>query len=85
MRYQIIILPLAKRQLKKLPRSVQPVIIGVIEALVKNPRPRGAKKLTGLENLYRIRAGDYRIIYQIQDEKLVVAVVKVGNRRDIYR
>jgi mRNA interferase RelE/StbE len=83
--YQILVLPAAKRQLKKLPKQAQAVIVGVIEALAKNPRPSGAKKLVGEEDLYRVRTRDYRIVYEIRDQQLIVAVVKVGHRRDIYR
>jgi len=56
-----------------------------MEALTRNPRPHGVKKLSGEQNLYRIRAGDYRIIYQIRDKELVVLVLKLGHRRDVYR
>ena len=56
-----------------------------IRALADDPRPAGAKKLEGVGDLYRVRAGDYRVLYQIEDARLVVLVVDVGNRRDVYR
>ncbi len=56
-----------------------------MDALAANPRPKGVKKLTGLDNLYRIRAGDYRIVYQIRDDRLIVLVVRIGHRKDVYR
>jgi len=56
-----------------------------IDALAENPRPPGSLKLQGNDELYRVRVGDYRIIYQIQDRVLLVLVVEIGNRRDIYR
>ena len=56
-----------------------------IEALKDNPIPAGAKKLQGAETLYRVRAGDYRIIYDLNQGMLRVLVVKIGNRRDVYR
>jgi len=56
-----------------------------IEALAESPRPPGCVKLQGPEELYRVRVGDYRIVYQIQDAVLVVLVVEVGHRREIYR
>ena len=55
-----------------------------IEDLSSYPRPSGVKRLTPLENLYRIRVGDYRVVYEIRDRALVVVIVKVGHRRDVY-
>ncbi len=56
-----------------------------IESLTRNPRPPGSLKLQGADELYRVRVGDYRIIYQIQDAVLVVLVVELGHRREICR
>jgi mRNA interferase RelE/StbE len=56
-----------------------------IGALETNPRPPGCVKLQGADELYRVRVGDYRIIYEVQDSVLVVLVVQIGNRRDVYR
>ncbi|MDJ0899633.1 MAG: type II toxin-antitoxin system RelE/ParE family toxin [Xenococcus sp. MO_188.B8] len=56
-----------------------------IDALATEPRPEGVVKLKGEENLYRIRVGDYRVIYNVQDDRLLVLVVKVGHRGDVYR
>lgn len=56
-----------------------------IRALADNPRPSGCQHLTGFDDLYRVRVGDYRVIYQIQDKVLVVVIVRLGHRRDIYR
>jgi len=56
-----------------------------IDALADNPHPAGSLKLQGADDLYRIRIGDYRVIYQIQDEVLIVLVVEIGHRRDVYR
>ena len=55
-----------------------------ISGLGEEPRPQGARKLQGVEDLYRIRVGDYRVIYQIQDKALVVLVVKIGHRGEVY-
>ena len=85
MAYQVIIKPAAHRDIKKLARPDQIRIIKRLESLSENPRPSGTKKLRGAEDLFRVREGNYRIIYQIQDELLVVLVVKVGHRREIYR
>ena len=56
-----------------------------MNALGQEPRPHGVRKLSGEEELYRIRVGDYRVIYAIEDDALIVLVVAVGDRRDIYR
>lgn len=56
-----------------------------MRGLAENPRPIGSEKLTGSEDLHRIRVGDYRILYQIQDDALLVLVVKIGHRREVYR
>ena len=57
----------------------------VIDSLAENPRAMGCEKMQGSSELYRVRVGDYRILYEIRDAVLVVLVVKIGNRRDIYR
>ena len=56
-----------------------------MRGLANDPRPPGCDKLAGVENLYRIRVGDYRVVYQIRDEMLLVLVVKIGHRREVYR
>lgn len=85
MAYQVIIKPAARRDIKKIARPDQIRVIRRLESLSENPRSPGTKKLRGAEDLFRVREGNYRIIYQIQDELLVVLVVKVGHRREIYR
>lgn len=85
MTYQVEITPAAKRQIKKLIASVQLAIVERLEQLAEDPRPPGVLKMQGVESLYRIRVGDYRIIYEIQDQTLLIAVVKVGHRGDVYR
>lgn len=84
MAYTVRITPVARRQIKDLERTVQERIIKCLEKLGTNPRPQGVKKLSGAESLYRVRVGDYRIIYEIQDKALVVLVVKVAHRREAY-
>ena len=85
MAYSILLAPPAERQLKSLTDSVQKRIVKRLKSLRENPRPQGVKKLAGEEDPYRIRDGDYRIIYTIQDKELIVLVVKIGNRKDVYR
>ena len=85
MAYAIQILPAAQRQLAKLDPPARAQIAAAIEALAGNPRPPGVKKLSGKENLWRIRVGSYRIIYQIFDRVRLVVIVAIGHRRDVYR
>ena len=83
--YQIDILPRAQRDIRALSQSLQERIIAAIRGLANEPRPRGYQKLAGAGDQYRIRVGDYRIIYEIHDGRLVVEVVAAGHRRDVYR
>lgn len=85
MAYRIEVSPLASRQLKKLDAETSRKIGRKIDSLGVNPRPPGVEKLAGTGDLWRVRVGDYRIIYQIHDKRLLVLVVKVGDRKDIYR
>ena len=85
MAYKVVLSKRARRQVLKLPPGVDRRIEDAIDSLAEAPRPEGAKKLQGVDDLYRLRVGSFRIIYQIQDRKLVVLIVKVGNRRDVYR
>lgn len=75
----------AAEQVEALPKKIAGQVTRKIEALATQPRPTQARRLTEQEHLYRVRSGDYRILYQIEDRKLLVLVVKVGNRRDVYR
>lgn len=85
MAYSILLAPPAERQLKVLAESIQKQIVKRLKILQHSPRPQGVKKLTGEEDLYRIREGPYRIIYTIRDKELVVLVVKIGDRKEVYR
>jgi mRNA interferase RelE/StbE len=84
MAYNLIILPNAEKELKKLPKKDFIRIDELILALANNPRPVGCLKLQGLIDTYRIRSGDYRIVYTIEDARLVVRIVRVANRKDVY-
>lgn len=75
----------AARSFRKLPRSVQVRLYAAIEALKDNPRMPGSEKLKGSENAYRLRAGDYRVLYEIMDDELAVYIIEVGHRREVYR
>lgn len=83
-KYNIYIKPSAAKELEKVPKKVLQKIVGRIKRLSKNPRPFGCEKLSDQEK-YRIRQGNYRIVYSIENKKLTVIVVKVGHRRDVYK
>jgi mRNA interferase RelE/StbE len=85
MTYTVEIDTKAAREIRALPREDQQRAITRIMALGDDPRPAGCVKLSGTSGLWRIRAGNYRIIYQILDARLIVSVIKVGHRRDVYR
>ncbi|MEO7714333.1 MAG: type II toxin-antitoxin system RelE/ParE family toxin [Gemmatimonadaceae bacterium] len=85
MTYHISIDPAAVRELKKLPAKVRQALASAIDALADDPRPDGARKLSGSRSSYRIRVGDYRVLYRITDKELLILVVKVAHRRDVYR
>ena len=84
MAYQVEFLPSARRDLKRLPKPLQTRIFDAVRDLADTPRPAGVKKLAGEVGLWRIRLGDYRVLYKIQDDRLLVLVVRVGHRKDIY-
>jgi len=85
LKYTVELLSPALREFKALDKPIQKRIAKAIDTLENNPRPFGCKKMEGLEGAYRIRAGDYRIVYRIKDEVLLVLIIKVGHRREIYR
>ena len=85
MSYKVEILKGALKQLKKLSPELQERIQVKIDNLAIEPRTNGAKKLKGKENAYRIRVGEYRVIYDIFDDILVVNVIEVGHRSNVYK
>lgn len=85
MPYSILLAPPAERQLRSFAPAIQKRLIKRMKSLQNDPRPPGVKKLAGEDNLYRIREGDYRIIYMVQDKELIVLVVKIGDRNEVYR
>ena len=84
MTYHVEVAAAAVRQLRKLDRSAQRRVQAAVELLAAEPRPNGAKKLVGGDGEWRVRTGDYRIVYEIHDNVLLVLVVAVGHRREIY-
>ncbi len=83
-RYRIEIAPRVAKDLTTLPRAIRLRVESAIDALSADPRPPGVKKLVG-EDAYRIRISDYRVIYEITDAALVVLVVRVRHRKEVYR
>ena len=84
MNYSLEILRSAQKQLSKINRKDQTRIIQAVRALSETPKPNGCKKLSG-RTAWRIRIGSYRVIYEIQNEKLIILVINIGHRKDIYR
>lgn len=82
--YKVIFTKSVKKDFRKIPKLEVSKILNEIEELAKNPRSSKTKKLKG-ERLYRLRVGNYRVIYDIQDNLMLIFVVKLGHRSDIYR
>lgn len=85
MTYQIKIKTSAKKELAAIQKTFAENIIVAINALAFNPRPQGSKKLVGAEYTYRIRVGNYRVIYSLFEKQLVIEVIKIGHRKDVYK
>ena len=83
-RYKIIVKKSVSKDLKKIPSKDIKRILSAIQDLAETPRPPQSKKLSGQER-YRLRQGNFRILYSIEDDKLIICVIKVGNRRDVYK
>ena len=84
--YSLKIKPSAAKELQAISsKAMLSKLIERISSLAIQPRPQGSEKLAGRANLYRVRQGDYRVIYSVDDESRVVVVIKVGHRRDVYR
>ena len=85
MTYRVDFTTAAARQVRKLPRATRDRVLDAIEGLRDEPRPHGAKKLVGEDTAWRIRIGDYRVIYDVFDSDLTVVVVRATHRRDVYQ
>jgi mRNA interferase RelE/StbE len=84
-KYSILIKPSAVKEIESIgSKRDRQAIVSLIETLAQNPRPHGCEKLSGQEK-YRLRKGRYRVVYSIGDQELIVFVVKVGHRKDVYR
>lgn len=83
--YRIELKSSAAKELEKLPRKMIPRVVTAINKLAENPYPRGVKKLAGFERTYRIRVGDYRILYDIFEKKLIIEIIRIRHRKDVYK
>lgn len=83
--YEVLLSKAARKELAALPVFIHNKIIEDISHLASIPRPAGCKKLKGYKNSWRIRIGDYRIIYEIEDKVLRILIVAIGNRKNIYK
>ena len=82
--FRIEVTPRARKDLKALPKRERQRVSEQIDGLKTDPRPVGCKKLEGREDFYRIRVGDHRVVCQIEDDILLILIVRVGDRREIY-
>jgi mRNA interferase RelE/StbE len=82
--YEVLLSKAARKQLNILPAFIQNKIIEDISDLSSTPRPPGCKKLRGYQNVWRIRIGDYRVVYEIEDKVLRILVIAIGHRKDVY-
>lgn len=85
MSYRVELAPGVLKDLKKLELDVRKRIGKKLRDLEKDPRPSGCEKLSGAENVWRVRVGDYRILYEIHDQKLLVYVLGAGDRKEVYK
>jgi mRNA interferase RelE/StbE len=83
--YQILVARSAEKDLLRLPVEMRPKLVAAIRPLAENPRPPGSRKLVGSVNDWRIRVGNYRIIYEIADDLRIVRIYRIRHRKDSYR
>jgi mRNA interferase RelE/StbE len=83
-KYAVDTKPSARRELENLSDSLIARLVPKIEGLAANPRPSGCRKLRGYKDLWRIRVGDYRVVYIIDDDRKTVSVTRIAHRRDVY-
>ena len=83
--YQIEFRGSAERELNRIDPQMIPRVVAAVRALAEEPRPSGTRKLAGSEQAYRIRVGDYRVVYTVDDRQRIVSVDRVRHRKDAYR
>lgn len=84
MSYRVTLSPMAARQLRKLDAQVRRRIQAVLDVLAQEPRPPAATRLVGGAGEWRVRTGDYRVVYEIEDDRLLMLVLRIGHRREVY-
>lgn len=84
MAYSVSYTETARRQLLRLPAPIQARIIRAVASLADDPRPPGCRKIVGTDDVWRVRVGDYRVLYRVLDAELEVIVIRVGHRKDVY-
>jgi mRNA interferase RelE/StbE len=84
-KYRIEVSATAERQLKKIRPEDKVRILRSISLLASEPRPGGCRKMSGYDNIYRIRVGNYRVIYEIDGKRIIIVILKIGHRREVYR
>ena len=82
--YSVVIKDRALKQFVKIPKKFAEKIDEKIQSIAIEPRPQGCVKMIGYENIYRVRFTDYRIVYSVEDRKLIVEIIQIGNRNDVY-
>jgi mRNA interferase RelE/StbE len=75
----------ATKELKQLPKNAIQKALSIVEELTNNPHPNSSKKLSGTDSTYRIRFGNYRMVYNVMDQVLIIEVIRIGHRKDVYR
>ena len=83
--YSVELTRTAEKQLRRIAKRERNRLVEAILGLVARPRPRGARKLQGYDDVYRIRVGQYRVVYEVVEDRVIVIVLKLGHRKDIYR
>jgi len=83
--YEILVERSAEKDLKRIAAEIRPKLVAAIRPLASDPRPTGCRKLVGSENDWRIRVGNYRVIYEIADEIRIVRIIRIRHRKDSYR
>lgn len=83
--YNIVWKRTAQKELRKLPKEAIAKIVGLVENLAENPYPSGTRKLAGTEHTYRLKTGNYRVIYNVSKSILIIEIIRIGHRKEIYR
>lgn len=84
-KYKITVTKTAEKVLSRLPKEIAPKVVSAIQSLADNPYPSGCRKLSGHENIFRVRVQNYRIIYEVLKNVIEIIILKIGHRKDVYR